>query len=291
MSQIFKAACIQLNSQREIDDNLVGAIEFIRQARSAGADLITMPENVTMMGHRSRDIRGLAMPENEHIALAAFRVVARDTGAWLLLGSLGISAGDGRVHNRSYLIDSDGEIVARYDKIHMFDVDLSSGESYCESKNFKPGGDAVIAPTPWGLLGLTICYDVRFPHLYRSLAKAGAQFFTIPSAFTRTTGTAHWHVLLRSRAIETGCYVIAPAQCGIHPGERQTYGHSLIVSPWGEVLSDGGENPGIVIAEIDPAKVEEARHMLPSLTHDQPIPEPKVTAVLSEESKLAIGQL
>lgn len=287
MSRVFKAACVQVNAQREIADNVTGAIEFIYQASSAGADLITMPENVATMGHRSSDIRGLAMPENEHIALTAFRNAARDTGAWLLLGSLGISAGDGRVHNRSYLIDSDGEIVARYDKIHMFDVDLPSGESYRESKNFKPGGDAVIAPTPWGLLGLTICYDVRFPYLYRSLAKAGARFLTVPAAFTRTTGKAHWHVLLRSRAIETGCYVIAPAQCGTHPGERQTYGHSLIVSPWGEVLSDGGEDPGLVISEIDPAKVNEARQMVPSLTHDQPVPKPEVAGVISGNSKLA----
>ncbi|MBH61924.1 MAG: amidohydrolase [Alphaproteobacteria bacterium] len=287
MSAVFKAACVQVNAQREIEDNVARAIELIREARSAGADLITMPENVAMMGHRSRDIRGLAMPEAEHVALAAFRDAARDTGAWLLPGSLGISADDGRVHNRSYLIDSDGGIVARYDKIHMFDVDLPSGESYRESKNFKPGGDTVITPTPWGLLGLTVCYDVRFPHLYRTLAKAGARFITVPSAFTRTTGTAHWHVLLRSRAIETGCFVIAPAQCGTHPGERQTYGHSLIVNPWGEVLSDGGGNPGIVVAEIDCAKIDEARHMVPSLAHDQPLPEPEVAGQSSEAVRRA----
>lgn len=289
MTGVFKAACIQVNAQREIDGNVARADELVREARTAGADFIAMPENVSMMGHRSRDIRGLAMSESEHTALVAFRALARETGAWLLPGSLGIAADDGRVHNRSYLIDSDGEISARYDKIHMFDVDLPSGESYRESKNFKPGEKTVVAPTPWGLMGLTICYDVRFSHLYRMLAKAGASFLTVPAAFTKTTGTAHWHVLLRSRAIETGCYVIAPAQCGTHPGERKTYGHSLIVSPWGEVLADGGEDPGFVIAEIDPAKVGEARHMVPALTHDRAIAEPEVTAMDSDEPTRAVG--
>jgi len=289
MTGVFKAACVQVNAQREIEENVARAGELIRAARSAGAVFIAMPENVSMMGHGSSDIRGLAMSEADHTALAAFRGLARETGAWLLLGSLGIAADDGRVHNRSYLIDSDGEIAARYDKIHMFDVDLPSGESYRESKNFKPGERTVVAPTPWGLFGLTICYDVRFPHLYRTLAKAGASFLTVPAAFTKTTGTAHWHVLLRARAIETGCYVVAPAQCGIHPGERKTYGHSLIVSPWGEVLADGGEDPGFVIAEIDPARVDEARHMVPALTHDRPIPVPEVAGSSSEEPARAVG--
>ena len=283
MTDVFRAACVQVSAQREIEENVARAGELIRAARSEGADFIAMPENVSMMGHRSSDIRGLAMPEADHTALAAFRALARETGAWLLPGSLGIAADDGRVHNRSYLIDSDGEIAARYDKIHMFDVDLPSGESYRESKNFKPGGNTVVAATPWGLFGLTICYDVRFPHLYRILAKAGARFLTVPAAFTKTTGTAHWHVLLRARAIETGCFVLAPAQCGTHPGERKTYGHSLIVSPWGEVLADGGEEPGFIIAEIDPAKVDEARRMVPALTHDRPIPTPAVIGLESEE--------
>ena len=289
MTGIFKAACVQVNAQREIEENVAQASALIREARSAGAEFIAMPENVSMMGHRSSDIRGLAMPEAEHTALAAFRGLAREIGAWLLPGSLGIAADDGRVHNRSYLIDSDGGIAACYDKIHMFDVDLPSGESYRESKNFKPGDGTVVVPTPWGLFGLTICYDVRFPHLYRMLAKAGASFLTVPAAFTKTTGTAHWHVLLRARAIETGCFVLAPAQCGVHPGERETYGHSLIVSPWGEVLADGGENPGFVIAEIDSAKVEEARHMVPALTHDRPIPAPEATGSSSEGPARAMG--
>ena len=289
MTGAFKAACVQVNAQRDIEGNVARARELVRAARSAGADFIAMPENVSMMGHRSSDIRGLAMPEEDHTALAAFRGLARETGAWLLPGSLGIAADDGRVHNRSYLIDPDGEIAARYDKIHMFDVDLPSGESYRESKNFKPGEGTVVAPTPWGQFGLTICYDVRFPQLYRTLAKAGASFVTVPAAFTKITGTAHWHVLLRARAIETGCFVLAPAQCGIHPGERKTYGHSLIVSPWGEVLADGGEDPGFVIAEIDPTKVDEARHMVPSLTHERPVPEPKVAGSNPEEPARAVG--
>ena len=288
MTDVFRAACVQVSAQREIEENVARAGDLIRSARSEGADFIAMPENVSMMGHRSSDIRGLAMPEADHTALAAFRALAREIGAWLLLGSLGIAADDGRVHNRSYLIDSDGEIAARYNKIHMFDVDLPSGESYRESKNFKPGEDTVVAATPWGLFGLTICYDVRFPHLYRKLAKAGARFLTVPAAFTKTTGTAHWHVLLRARAIETGCFVLAPAQCGTHPGERKTYGHSLIVSPWGEVLADGGEDPGFIIAEIDLAKVDEARCMVPALTHDRPIPTPAVIGSESEEQVCAV---
>ncbi len=278
MTGPFRAACVQVNAQRDIEGNVARSADAVRRARSAGADFIAMPENVSMMGHRSRDIRGLAMPEAGHTALAAFRKLARETGAWLLPGSLGIAADDGRVHNRSYLIDSDGEIAARYDKIHMFDVDLPSGESYRESKNFKPGDKAVVAPTPWGPLGLTVCYDVRFPHLYRALAKAGARFLSVPAAFTRTTGTAHWHVLLRSRAIETGCYVIAPAQCGTHPGERETFGHSLIVGPWGDVLADAGEEPGFVVADIDPAKVDEARRMVPALIHDRETAPPELAA-------------
>ena len=289
MTGPFRVACVQVNAQREIDENVARAADLVRRARAAGADLVAMPENVSMMGHRSRDIRGLAMPEAEHVALAGFRELARETGAWLLPGSLGIAADDGRVHNRSYLIDSDGGIVARYDKIHMFDVDLANGESYRESRNFKPGENAVVAPTPWGLLGLTVCYDVRFPHLYRVLAKAGARFLTVPAAFTRTTGIAHWHVLLRSRAVETGCYVIAPAQCGVHPGERETFGHSLIVGPWGDVLADAGEEPGFVVADVDPARVDEARRMVPALTHDREIGTPGPATPERDEPLRAVG--
>ncbi len=271
----FKLACVQTNSGREIAPNIEAAGTLVRAARSAGADLVALPENVAMLEPRSRLIKEKAAPEHEHAALAAFQALARETGAWLLVGSLTVKLAGGKVANRSFLLDSEGGVVARYDKIHMFDVDLAGGESYRESATFRSGGRAVLAETPWGLLGMTVCYDVRFPGLYRALARAGAHFLSIPSAFTRTTGRAHWHVLLRARAVENGCYVLAPAQCGAHAEGRETYGHSLIVDPWGEVLADGGAEVGVIMAEIDPAKVDDARRMIPSLGHDHPFTEPE----------------
>jgi predicted amidohydrolase len=264
-----KVACIQVNAQNGMAANIVAVCGAARSAAGEGAQLITTPENATMMAAGGREIREFAMPEDSHAGLAAFRELAVETGTWFLAGSLGIALSNGRVANRSYFIAPSGEIAARYDKIHMFDVELSGGESYRESINFQAGEEAVLAETPWGLAGLTICYDVRFPHLYRTLAHAGARLLMVPSAFTRTTGKAHWHVLLRARAIETGAFVIAPAQTGSHPRGRQTYGHSLIVSPWGEVLADGGEEPGVVIADLDLAAVDRARSAVPSLAHDR----------------------
>lgn len=274
MSESFRAACIQLNAQSDIADNVERAMDGIKAAHIAGADFIALPENAVMMGSRSRDILGLSMYESDHFGLLQFQNLASEISVWLLLGSLGIKAEDGRVYNRSYLVNPKGKIKARYDKIHMFDANLPNGESYRESKNFKPGHSSVVAQTPWGLLGLTICYDLRFPSLYRILAQAGASFISVPAAFTRTTGNAHWHILLRSRAIETGCFIIAPAQCGTHSGERETYGHSLIVSPWGDILADGGDKPGFIIADIDLAQVDNARKMIPSLNHGRQISQP-----------------
>jgi len=213
------------------------------------------------------------------------REVAQEAGVWLLIGSLAVdlsrepgTAGESRLANRSYLVDPRGAVVARYDKIHMFDVDLAGGESYRESNAFRPGGRAVLAETPWGALGMTVCYDLRFPHLYRALAQAGADFLAIPSAFTVPTGKAHWHVLMRARAIENGCFVFAPAQWGEHAEGRRTYGHSLIVDPWGEVLADAGEGVGIVSARIDVPAIAKARRMVPSLQHDRPFTKPELAA-------------
>lgn len=264
-----KVACIQVNAQNGMAANIAAVCGAARSAAGEGAQLITTPENATMMAAGGREIREFAMPEDSHTGLAAFRELAAETGTWFLAGSLGIALANGRVANRSYFIAPSGKIAARYDKIHMFDVELPGGESYRESANFEAGEEAVLAETPWGLAGLTICYDVRFPHLYRTLAHAGARLLMVPSAFTLTTGEAHWHVLLRARAIETGAFVIAPAQTGSHPRGRQTYGHSLIVSPWGEVLADGGEEPGVVIADLDLAAVDRARSAVPSLDHDR----------------------
>ncbi|MSP51998.1 MAG: carbon-nitrogen hydrolase family protein [Alphaproteobacteria bacterium] len=269
----FTVACVQVNAGNDLDANVAAAGDLIRRARDAGAALIVLPENVSMMANGPKEIRDKAMREREHTALAAFRDLAANVGAWLLIGSLSVKLDedpDGPVANRSFLVDDVGSIVARYDKIHMFDVDLAGGESYRESKNYRPGAAAVVAPTPFGKIGLTVCYDLRFPHLYRMLAQDGAGILTVPSAFTKVTGEAHWHVLLRARAIETGAYVVAPAQTGTHPGGRKTFGHSLVVAPWGEVVADGGLEPGIVTAVIDPAKSAEARAMVPSLGHDRP---------------------
>jgi predicted amidohydrolase len=265
----FKAACIQVNAGNDLDTNIQAAATLACDARAAGAQLALMPENVSMMEWGRKNIIAKAMPEDEHKALAAFRELARETRLWLHCGSLAVLQENGQVANRTYFLDPRGDVMAHYDKIHMFDVDLDNGESYRESSTFKPGGNAVMVGTPWGKLGLSICYDLRFPHLYRNLAKAGADFLAVPAAFTRTTGRAHWHILLRARAIETGCFVFAPAQCGEHVGGRQTFGHALIVSPWGTVLADGGEQPGYIMAEIDPAEVAAARGKIPSLSHDR----------------------
>lgn len=271
----FNAACIQVTAGRELEPNIAAASELVRRARDAGADLVLMPENVAMMEWGKANITAKAMPEDRHPALAAFREVARETGVWLHAGTLAVKLADGMVANRAFVIDPAGTVMASYDKIHMFDVDLDNGESYRESATFAPGDRGVVAHTPWGGLGLTICYDVRFPHLYRALAKAGADFLSVPAAFTRVTGQAHWHVLLRARAIEAGCYVFAPAQCGTHETGRQTFGHALIIDPWGKVIADAGEDPGFVMAEVFPEQVAEARRKIPALTHDRPFALPE----------------
>ncbi len=270
VSDRFTVACVQTNSAREVAPNIAAASDGVRAARDAGADFIALPETVNIMEPKRRMLAEKVFAEENDPALAAFRDLARETGAWLLAGSLIVLRGGGKLANRSFLLGPDGAIAARYDKIHMFDVDLGNGEVYRESSAYEPGGASVVAALPWGKLGLSVCYDLRFPQLYRALAHAGADFISVPSAFTRTSGRAHWHVLLRARAIETGCFVIAPAQCGEHAEGRQTFGHSLIVDPWGEVLADGGEDTGFVTAEIDPAKVAEARAKIPALTHDRP---------------------
>ena len=266
----FTAACVQLSSGREIESNIAVAADLIRRARNAGAALIMTPE-VSDMIEPKRALRlEKARDEAGHAMLAAFRALARETGAFLLLGSIMLrEARAERLSNRSFLIAPDGGIIARYDKIHMFDVDLPGGESYRESAVFQPGERAVLAQLPWGALGMTICYDLRFPYLYRALAQAGADFLSIPSAFTVPTGQAHWHVLLRARAIENGCFVFAPAQCGEHAEGRRTYGHSLIVAPWGEVLAEAPDGIGFITAEIDLDRVAEARRAVGSLGHDR----------------------
>jgi deaminated glutathione amidase len=269
MPETFKAACVQFSARPEIETNLKTSLRLTREAAKAGAKLVTLPEyfsGVRTEGHR---LVPTAFRESENPAIPALAAAAKELGLWILLGSLGIVRADGRIDNRSYVLDPAGRIAARYDKIHLFDVDLEAGKEYRESATIAPGSMAVVADTPWGGLGLSICYDLRFPQLFRRLAHEGATMLAIPAGFTRLTGKAHWHVLCRARAIENGAYVIAPCQNGTLEGGAECFGHSLIVDPWGEILADGGEDEGVVIAEIDPAKVTEARHRIPALTHDR----------------------
>jgi predicted amidohydrolase len=278
----FKAACCQVTAGRELLPNIEKAIALGRQARAQGASFIAFPENVTMIEPVGADAIRKALPEAEHPAVPAFRDLARETGAWILAGSLSVRVNASKYANRSLLFDPAGNLAARYDKIHLFDVDLAGGERYRESERIVPGDTTATAATPWGLVGLTICYDVRFPHLYRALAQAGAFLLTVPAAFTVQTGRAHWHVLNRARAIENGAFVIAPAQCGTHAEGRRTYGHSLIIDPWGEILAEAGEEEGVIVAEIDPAKSAEARRRVPSLTHDRAFTPPATPARAAE---------
>jgi deaminated glutathione amidase len=274
MTKSFKAACVQMNSVAEIAPNLASASNFIRAAAGAGARLVMTPENTTLIDPNRARALAKTPPEETHPGVPHFSALARELGIWLLIGSMPVRADDKRIANRSFLYDPTGGIVARYDKIHMFDVDLANGETYRESNGVKPGEQGVVAATPWGGLGLTICYDVRFAYLHRALAHAGAVMLTVPAAFTVPTGQAHWHVLLRARAIETGCFVFAPAQTGEHAEGRLTYGHSLIISPWGEVLADAGEAPGFIIADVDLAQVHKSRSMVPALRHDREFERP-----------------
>mgnify|MGYP005636342327 CR=1 FL=1 len=267
-------ACVQTNSKRDPLDNIAEISPMIRDAKAMGADLITTPEIVGMFEPKRDLALAKAKVEAEHEVLTAYRGLAAELSTWLLIGSISIKVSDEQLSNRSFLIDPAGNIAARYSKIHMFDVQVGDGSTYRESRTYQPGEEAVIAETPWGPMGMTICYDIRFPHLYRALGQAGAGVIFAPAAFTRVTGQAHWHVLQRARAIENGCFIVSAAQCGDHAEGRKTYGHSVIVAPWGEVLADGGEEPGVITAELDLSLVEQARSKVPSLTHDRPFAGP-----------------
>lgn len=258
-------ACVQMCSMAEVEENVKAADAWVRQAAGRGAKLIALPENAFYM--RAEGTQPPVFEEAAHPGLAACEAWAKELGIWLLAGSVAVPGPEGRQYNRSVLFSPQGK-VAYYDKIHLFDVEVGDGQTYRESARFAPGARAVVAETPWGGLGMTVCYDLRFPHLYRTLAQHGASLLAVPSAFTEPTGKAHWHALLRARAIENACYVIAPAQGGEHPGGRRTYGHSLIIGPWGEVLAEGNA-PGVVMAEIDLSEVTRIRERLPSLKHDR----------------------
>jgi deaminated glutathione amidase len=263
----FRVGLIQMRSGRTPAANVDAATKLIAEAKVGGADYVQTPEMTNILEAKREALMAAIQPEQEDASLAAFRDSARRHGLWLHIGSLALKISADRAANRGFLIDPRGEIAARYDKIHMFDVDLANGESYRESRTYAPGEHAVMASLPWGRIGLTICYDLRFPALYRALAEAGSTFLTVPSAFTKQTGEAHWHVLNRARAIENGCYVFAAAQGGSHENGRDTFGHSLIVDPWGRVLAEGGVDPGVVMADIDLAAIAAARSRIPSLQH------------------------
>lgn len=249
--------------------NLGDACEMIRSAAAQGAGFVSTPEMTNILEPDRPRLRSVARAEAEDESVRGFSALARELGLWLNIGSLALKGPGEKLINRSLLFAPDGGIAARYDKIHLFDVDLPTGESLRESHAYDGGGRAVLVETPFGPLGLTICYDMRFPQLYRALAQAGAKLFTVPSAFTVPTGQAHWHVLLRARAIETGSFVLAAAQGGRHETGRETYGHSLIVSPWGEVLAEAGTEPGVIMADIELDRADQARARIPSLNHDR----------------------
>lgn len=277
----MRVALIQMTSSDDPPANLAAARDLLREAAARGAGFVLTPEVLNCISSdRAHQARVLAT-EDADATLAALRTEARDLGVWLLIGSLALRTGDpdGRLANRSFLVAPDGSVRARYDKIHMFDVDVSATESYRESAGYRPGRRAVVADTPFGRVGMSVCYDVRFPHLYRRLAQAGATILTIPAAFNDTTGVAHWQTLVRARAIENGCFVLAPAQTGTHGMHsngrpRRTWGHSLAVAPWGEILADGGTEVGVTVADLDLGMVERARGRVPSIRHDRPIEGP-----------------
>lgn len=274
----MRVGLVTLNVSDDVAVNLPQTLAYIREAKAGGAEFVLTPECTNLMSSSRDHQRSILHREADDPTLAALRAEAKALGIWLLIGSLGIISdddADGRFANRSFMIGPDGDIVARYDKIHMFDVNVSDTEVFRESAAYRPGAAAVVADTAFAKVGMTICYDVRFGYLHRALAQAGARILTVPAAFNHITGAAHWEVLLRARAIETGCFVLAPAQTGRHAEDprfdkgRRTYGHSLVVAPWGEVLADGGTDPGVTLVDLDLAQVDGARARVPSLTHDR----------------------
>jgi predicted amidohydrolase len=269
---------VQMRTSLLPEPSLAQGMALVREAATQGADYVLTPEVSNMMQLNRKALFEHLKTEDEDPSLRAYRALAAELKIHLHVGSLALLFSPEKAVNRSFLIGPDGTLLASYDKIHMFDIELPDGESYRESANYQPGETAVMSDLPWGRIGLSICYDVRFPALYRALAEGGAAFLTVPSAFTRKTGEAHWHTLLRARAIENGCFVFAAAQGGLHENKRETFGHSLIIDPWGTVLAEGGTDPSVIIAEIDPAKVETARKAIPSLQHGRrfTLADPKV---------------
>ncbi|MBF9232752.1 carbon-nitrogen hydrolase family protein [Microvirga alba] len=265
----FTAACVQMRSTRDPLQNRDAAVALVREAASKGAHFVQTPEMTSLVERERAALFEKVGPQAQDPTLAALREVARESGIIIQIGSIAVKEGD-KIANRAFLIGADGEIIASYDKVHLFDVDLPNGESWRESATYTGGDKAVLAETPWGYLGMTICYDVRFAALYRALAENGASFLSAPACFTKQTGEAHWNVLHRARAIETGSFMISAAQGGLHEDGRETFGHSIIVDPWGRVLAEAGAEPGVILAEIDPGLVADARGRIPTLKNARP---------------------
>ncbi len=270
MSAPARFACLQVNPGADLCTNVAAALALAREAVAGGARVLLLPEYAFLLHASGRVMRERSPREDAHPAVAAFAEFAREHRAWILLGSLTVATGEDRIANRSLLLDERGHVAARYDKIHMFDATLPDGRVIRESATYRPGDRAVVVDTPFGRLGLSICYDVRFPQLYRAMAQAGAEILVVPSAFTAATGALHWHALLRARAIENGCYVLAPATCGMHPGDHATFGHTLVVDPAGAIVADGGDAPGCVLADVDLGRVAATRSRIAALAHDRP---------------------
>lgn len=263
-------ACVQMNSGAEMESNLMQAGELIKEAAKEGAEFILTPENTDFMGENRNDTLSRALESHNHPGILFFSQLAKQYGVWLLVGSMKIKQEDGKLANRSFLFRNTGQLAATYDKIHLFDASIPNGETHQESETFNAGDTAVLVSTPWDYVGMSVCYDVRFPYLYREMAKKGARMMSIPAAFTSETGKVHWEVLLRARAIETGSYILAPAQCGSHPGKRKTFGHSMIINPWGKIIQVREEDtPGFIMSKIDLVNVSKARSAIPSLEHDR----------------------
>ena len=269
-----RIGCVQTPALPTFDEAIEAACRLAGDAVAAGAELVCLPEYCGGLKSDKGVLKPPAAPEASHPVLEALRNFTRDAGVWMLIGSVAVDGPEGRLINRGFMVDDKGEIRARYDKIHLFDVDLSETERYRESAVINPGAQAVVTDTPWGRLGMTTCYDLRFPHLYRSLAHAGAEILAVPAAFMKVTGQAHWHVLNRARAIENGAVVVAPCAVGPVPGGGAVYGHSLIVSPWGEILAEGGDGVSTIVATVDMESVASVRRRVPSLRHDRPFSQP-----------------
>jgi predicted amidohydrolase len=274
----FRAAAIQMRTGIDVAGNVAAAEALIREAAGQGAGYVLTPEMTTILDRERPRLLAAISPEESDLSLKRFQALAKELGIHLHIGSMAIRLGEDGVANRGFLIGPDGVIRARYDKIHMFDVDLAGGESYRESRLYRPGNQAVAVDLPWTRLGMTICYDVRFPNLYRVLARSGAAVMAVPAAFTRTTGEAHWHVLIRARAIETGSFIVAAAQGGSHEDGRETYGHSMIVDPWGRILAEAGTEPGVIVAEIDPQMSATVRGRIPALANERAFTAPAAAA-------------